>query len=90
MFHNLLDYGNEYIEKISVDVYKARNSLLLIDSSINDKINLREEFDISDEGKELHTFKTIRRKDETPITQMSDDIYNRDSKINELNNKREI
>ena len=63
---------------------------MVIDSSIHKKVKLREEFDISDEGKELHTFKTIRRKDETPITQISDDIYNRDLKINELNNKREI
>ena len=51
MFHNLLDYSNEYIEKLSVDEDKARNYLLLIDSSINEKINLREEFEVSDEGK---------------------------------------
>ena len=63
MFHNLLDYGNEYIEKLSVDVYKARNSLLLIDSSINDKINLSEEFDVSNEGKELNSLKNIRKDD---------------------------
>ena len=53
VFHNLLDYGNENIEKLSVDEDKARNSLLLIDSSINEKVNLRDEFDVSDEGKEL-------------------------------------
>ena len=67
----------------------ARNSLMVIDSSIHEKGQLREEFDISDEGKELHSLKTIRRKDKTSITQMSDDIYNRDFKIDELNNKRE-
>ena len=63
MFHNLLDYGNEYIEKLLVDEYKARNSLLLIDSSINDKINLSEEFDVSNEGKELNSLKNIRKND---------------------------
>ena len=31
IFHNLLDYGNEYIEKLSVAKDKARNSLLVID-----------------------------------------------------------
>ena len=38
VFHNLLDYGNENIEKILVDEDKARNSLLLIDSAIDKKI----------------------------------------------------
>ena len=35
VFHNLLDYDNENIEKLSVDEDKARNSLLLIDSAID-------------------------------------------------------
>ena len=39
-FHNLLNYGNENIETISVDEDKAHNSLLMIDSSIDEKINL--------------------------------------------------
>ena len=47
-FHNLIDYSNEYIENLSVDEDKVRNSLLLIDSSINEHINLREEFNVSD------------------------------------------
>ena len=34
-FHNLLDCGNKYIEKLLVDEDKARNSLLVIDSSIH-------------------------------------------------------
>jgi len=42
VFHNLLDYGNvKNIEKVSVDEDKARNSLLMIDSSIDEKINYR-------------------------------------------------
>ena len=51
IFHNLLDYSNEYIEKLSVDEDKARNYLLLTDTSINEQINLKEKFDVSDEGK---------------------------------------
>ena len=39
VFHNLLDYGNECIENNSLNEDKARNSLLVIDSSINEKIN---------------------------------------------------
>ena len=61
---------------------------MAIDSSIRENVKLREEFDISDEGKELNSIKTTRRKDQAPITQISDDIYNRDFKINELNNKK--
>ena len=53
VFHNLSDYVNENIEKLSVDEDKARNSLLLIDSAIDEKVNLRDEFDVSDEGKNL-------------------------------------
>ena len=58
-FHNLLDYGNEYIEKLSVDEDKARNCLLLIDSSINKKIKLREEFDFQMKGNNLIVSKTL-------------------------------
>ena len=54
LFHNLLDYGNEYIEKMSVGEDMARNSLLLNDSSIEEKVNLRNECIVSDEGKDLN------------------------------------
>ena len=74
VFHNLFNYGNEYIEKLSVGEDIARNSLLLIDSSIEEKVNLRNEFDVSDEGKELNSFKNVRRNDKTPITHMSEEI----------------
>ena len=90
LFHNWLDYGNENIEKYSVDEDKARNSLLLIDSAIDGKINLRDEFDVSDEGKELNSLKNIRRNDRTPITHISEDILNLDFRIEELSNKKEI
>ena len=85
MFHNLLDYSNEYIEKLSVDEDKARNYLLLTDTSIYEQINLKEKFDVSDEGKELNSLKNLRRNDHTPITHMSDEILNRDFRIDELN-----
>ena len=90
VFHNLLDYGNEYIEKLSVNEDIARNSLLMIDSSINEKINYRNEFDNSEDGKELSTLKSNRRNDKTLIMNISDDIINRDFRIEELSNKREI
>ena len=62
----------------------------MIDSSIDEKINLRDEFDVFDEGKELSTLKDYRRNDRTPITNISDDIINRDFRIEELSNSREI
>ena len=54
------------------------------------KVNLRDEFDVSDEGKELSSLKSNRRNDRTPITNISDDIVNSDFRIEELSNKREI
>ena len=65
IFHNLLDYGNENIEKLSVDEDKAHNSSLMIDSSIDENVNLRDEFGVSDEGKELSSLKNIKRNDST-------------------------
>ena len=53
----------------------------MIDSSIDEKINDRNEFDISDEGKELSTLKNNRRNDKTSIINISDDIINRDFRI---------
>ena len=59
---------------LSVDEDKALNTLLLVDSSINENINLRENFDVSDKGKELDSLKNIRRNDQTSITNMIDGI----------------
>ena len=56
---------------------------------IDEKVRLREKCDMSEERKKLHSLKTIRRKDKTPITQISGAIFNRDFKINELDEKRE-
>ena len=44
VLHNLLDYGNEYIEKISFQEGRTRNSLLIIDSFIDEKVKLRDDF----------------------------------------------
>ena len=62
----------------------------MIDSSIEEMINLRDEFDVSNEGKELNSLKNIRRNNRTPITHMSEDNLNHDFRIEELCNKREI
>ena len=62
----------------------------MIDSSIDEKINYINKFDISDEGKELSTLKNNRRNDRTSIINISDDIVNRDFRIEELSNKRKI
>ena len=51
VLYNLLDYGNEYIENLTSTEIMARNSLSVIDASINEKIILRQDFDISEDGK---------------------------------------
>ena len=84
-----MDYGSWYIEKLSVNEDKARNSLLVIDFSIYEMVNFRDKLNIIEEGKELHSHKTIRTNDKTPIPQMSYDIFNRDFKIDELIKNRE-
>ena len=61
----------------------------MIYSSIDEKVNLKDEFDVSDEGKDLSSLKNIRRNGRTPITNISDDIANRDFSIEELSDKRE-
>ena len=60
------------------------------DSSIDENVKLIEDFGISVEGKELHSLKSIRRRDMTSITSMIDEIFHRDFKIDELNRKRKV
>ena len=50
VIYNLLDYGNEFTEKLPSKEIIARNSLSVIDASINEKIILRQGFDISEDG----------------------------------------
>ena len=57
VLYNLLDYGNEYIENISTKERDIRNSLIVIDTSIKDNIRLRQEFDMSEDGKRLSDLK---------------------------------
>ena len=49
--HNLLDYRNEYMENILTAEQVIRNSLSVTDNFINEKIILRQDFDISEDGK---------------------------------------
>ena len=63
---------------------------MLIDSTIDENVNLIDEFDVSDEGKELSRLKNIRRNDRTPITHILEDIINRDFRIEEVSHKREL
>ena len=59
MFHILLDYGNEYIENLLVKEDMAQNTLMAIDSSVDEKVKLRDEFDISEEGKKIIVSKVL-------------------------------
>ena len=53
VLNNFLDYGNEFTEKLTSKKIIARNSLSVIDASINEKIILRQDDDISEDGKKL-------------------------------------
>ena len=56
-FLNLCDYGNEFIEILTKNEQVARNSLTLIDDSINEKIISRQNCDIPEERKRLTVLK---------------------------------
>ena len=90
ILYNLLDYGNEFIEKISSKEIIARNSLPVIDASIDEKIALRQDFDISEDGKRLTNLKTTRRNDTTSIVTITELIDNREIEIDDLSKKREV
>ena len=51
VIYNLLDYENEFIEKLTSKKIIARNYLLVIDASINEKIILWHDSNISEDGK---------------------------------------
>ena len=55
--YNLCDYVNKLIENLTTNEQVARDSLSLIDTSINKRLILRQEFDISEEGKRLTSLK---------------------------------
>ena len=46
VIYNLLDYGNEFIEKITTQQQVARNYVSVIDAFVNEMIALRQNFNI--------------------------------------------
>ena len=90
ILYNLLHYGNEYIEKVSTKEQVARNSLSVIDVSINKQIILRHDFDISQDRKGLNSLKHSRRNDSTLIINAIESINDREIEIIELNRKRVV
>ena len=65
--YHLLDYGNEFIKNISTKEQVASVSLSLINTSINLRIILRQDFDISEDEKRLNNHKNSTRNDSTLI-----------------------
>ena len=90
VLYNLLDYGNEFIEKITSKEIIERNSLSVIDASINKNMLLRQDFDLSEDGKRLTSLKTTRRNDITLIGNITESIDNIEFEIDELSKKREV
>ena len=74
MLYNLLDYRNEYIENISTKKEIASRLLTVIDVSINEKIELRENLYLSEDGKVYNILKTLRRKYMTSIINVIDEM----------------
>ena len=54
VLYNLLDYGNKYFKEISTKEHVARNSLLIIDDSMNEIIILRQDFDAFEDNKRFY------------------------------------
>ena len=57
------------------------NVLLVIDNFIREKFKLKEEFYNSEEGREIHSLKIIRRSDTIPIPIMTGNMFSCDLKI---------
>ena len=68
----------------------ARNSLFVINSSIYEKVKLREDIDVSEEGKKQHSLKSIRRRHTMPINVTNNEIFHRGLKIDKLNKNRKL
>ena len=60
------------------------NSLSVIDTSINEKIILRHDFELSEDGKGLNSLKNTRRNDTTLIINAIDSKNDREIDIDEL------
>ena len=74
MLYNLLDYGKEYIEKILMKEEITYTSLNVINLSIKEQIKLRENFDLSEDGKLLNSLNNSRRNYITSKTNVIDKI----------------
>ena len=91
ILHNQINLGgNEYIENISTQQQVTRNSLSGIDASISEKYILRQDLDISDDGKRLNSHQNSRRNDSTLIINALESINDRESEIDELSRKRDV
>ena len=90
VLYNLFDYGNKYIENISTKEQVARNSLSVIDAYINENILLRQEFNISEDGKWLNSPKNSRRNDSTLIIDAIYSINVKEFEIDDLTRKTDI
>ena len=62
----------------------------VIDASINKNVLLRQEFDLSEDGKRLTSLKTTRRNDITLIGNIIESIDNIEFEIDELSKKKEV
>ena len=81
VLHNLLDYGNKYVENISTKKHVTRNSLSVIDISINENIILRQDFDIYENRNILNNLKNSKRNISTLIISATKSINDREIKI---------
>ena len=61
-----------------------------IDASIDEKIALRQDFDISEDGKRLSNLKTERKNDTISIVNITESIDSREIEIDNLRKKREV
>ena len=66
------------------------NSLSVIDTSINKKLILRQDFNISEDGKRWNSLKDPRRKFSTLIINTTELINDRKIEIDELRSKRDM
>ena len=81
IYYNLLNYGNNKIEKISIKENNVRNSLYGIDSSIDDKVKFRFDFFMSIEFKELLRLKEFQRRDKIIINERNNTQISREEII---------
>eukprot|EP00592_Proboscia_alata_P026337 CAMPEP_0194450808 /NCGR_PEP_ID=MMETSP0176-20130528/130941_1 /TAXON_ID=216777 /ORGANISM="Proboscia alata, Strain PI-D3" /LENGTH=135 /DNA_ID=CAMNT_0039278151 /DNA_START=585 /DNA_END=992 /DNA_ORIENTATION=- len=85
VLYSLLDYAADNIESISSEEQVTRNSYLTIDNSIAQFVTKRNDWDISNEGRQFNFFENSRRN---VLTSISDDPteqqLQRENRIHEL------